>query len=707
MPIMKYNLLFLLCLFSLPLFAQLTVNEDTVQEKYMKNPVHLDEVVVKARSRNIDSRGLGNMRINMKQLELTPLFFGERDVIKTLQFLPGMSSGMEGSSQLNVRGGTNDQTLYLMDEVPVYNQNHTFGLFSIFNSDAIQSVDLYKGGIPAPYGDKLSGVVSVDLKEGDYQKYHHSVSLGILAGSLASEGPIVKDKLSYMITARRSFVDLLYNGFMSISSDGNGGNPMISFADVNGKMTWKVNARNTLSWQSYYGYDDLYGINRSNDRYTKEKYKEKYGYGWKTIMTSFRLHTQPRSNMTLSTTAYFTALDNFNYYKNSVKAPGVKQKTENGTSSKLNEAGVKISMRHQTSLNNTLFYGADGAYQFYSPEYIYRKTDNRKVDYNSQQQKLLKGSAYVYDEFRVAPWLFSVGLRASVYDNRKVSKFVVEPRIKVNTFLNEKNKLMLAYDRMYQPVHTVNEMDYNSKTDYWIPFQENVLPQSNQISIGWKNYTTSHLSFSVEAYYKKMRHLLLIRDLEYYLDDHTDYEQGSGSSMGVEAMVQYSKNRFTTWASYTLSRSRRTFGGKNYPFKFDAPHSLSAFASYAVREEQNNRHTLSLQAQFKKGYPYYVPEITYPGMGLPTSPDGYEDIDDIYGVDFIPQYPNIRLKNYLRIDLNYSVERKREHGNLTWQFSLLNLTNQRNPYAVYKKDGKYKAFVLIPMMPSISVRRTF
>jgi outer membrane cobalamin receptor len=204
----------LLCLSILPVSAQLTNLEDTIP---------LNEVVFSVQRNNIDSRGLGNMRINMEQLKISPLFLGERDIIKTLQFLPGVSAGMEGSSQLNIRGGTNDQTLYLLDDVPVYNQSHTFGLFSIFNTDAIKSVDLYKGGIPTQYGDKLSGVVSVALKEGDFKQYHNSVSLGLLAGTFASEGPIIKDHLSYVFTGRRSFVDLLYNGFMSISGGQSGG----------------------------------------------------------------------------------------------------------------------------------------------------------------------------------------------------------------------------------------------------------------------------------------------------------------------------------------------------------------------------------------------------------------------------------------------------------------------------------------------------
>lgn len=704
----RYSIIFILvCTLNVSIHGQSTLNEDSLSSASISKAIFLDEVVVKAKSKNIESRGLGNMRINMKLLEIAPLFMGERDIIKTFQFLPGVSSGMEGSSQLNIRGGTNDQTLYLMDDVPVYNQNHTFGLFSIFNSDALASADLYKGGVPSVYGDKLSGVVAVEIKEGDFKAYHHAISLGVLAGTIASEGPIIKDKLSYLVVGRRSFIDLFYNGFMTLAAEGSNGGAMLSFYDLNAKLSWKLNHKNKLSLQFYTGYDDLYGMNNEKDQYTKEKSKEKFGYGWKTYMTSFRYQSQLNENMTLSSTAYYTDLNNFNYYKSEFKSPDLKHKSGNGNASLFSELGAKITFTNQTSDFNTLLYGMEGGYQFYTPSYAYKYTNKNKIEYNTNQLNLFKLSSYIYNEFRYERWLFSLGMRASLFDNMNLRKYVWEPRLKINTFINDKNKLMLAYDRMYQPVHTVNELNYNAKTDFWIPFQEGILPQSDQISIGWKNYLSSNLSFSVEAYYKKMKNLLLIKDLEYYLDFHSEYEQGKGKAMGVELMTEYSTDRLNTWISYTLSKADRTFNGKNYPFKYDTPHDLSIFVSYTLPKKHNKQHTFSIQMQYKSGYPYYIPEVSYPGMGLPTSPDAYGDIKNLDNVDYVPQYPNVRLNDYLRIDANYSLEKQLKHGSLYWQFSLLNIINRKNPYAVYKKDGRYKAFILIPILPSISVKRSF
>jgi hypothetical protein len=700
-------LLCLTSLFYLPVLAQLTVEKDSTQSSIFNAPVQLSEVIVISRIKNMQSKGLGNIQINPQQVKISPLFLGERDIVKTLQFLPGVSAGMEGSSQLNIRGGTNDQTLYLLDDVPIYNQNHTFGLFSIFNADVIKNVELYKGGIPAQYGNKLSGVVSVSLKEGDSQKHNTSVSMGLLAGTFASDGYIIKDKLTYNVAGRRSFLDLLYNGFMLLSGEKNGGTAMVSFYDINDKLSWKINNKNNLSWQIYNGLDDIYGSNKTTEGFYDTKFSEKSGYGWKTFMTSLRYYSQLKSNLLFSGNIYYTTLNNFNYYKSKAKTSNSKQSVENGESSLLTEFGGKAVFEHNLSDNNNIFYGLEGFYQKYIPDYVYKKTNNQTVEYNVGSLGLSKLSGYINNEFKFNQWFLNFGIRTSLYNNMKNTLFTIEPRIKLNYFLGERNKFMLAYDYMHQPVNTVNELNYNVQTDYWIPYQENKLPKSSQISLGWKNYTTSNLNITIEMYYKKMSNLLLIRNLENYIDFHTDFETGIGCSMGIEFMVEYSKDKITAWTSYTLSNSRRTFGDDTFPFKYDAPHSLSAFGNYILSKKDKKEHSASVNIQYKTGYPYYIPNISYPSPGLPTQSFGYEEIKDIFNVVYIPNNTNTRLRDYLRIDINYTADKKFKRGSIAWQFSLLNVTNRNNPYSVYKKDGKYKAFVLIPFLPSISFRRSF
>jgi len=243
------------------------------------------------------------------------------------------------------------------------------------------------------------------------------------------------------------------------------------------------------------------------------------------------------------------------------------------------------------------------------------------------------------------------------------------------------------------------------QTDYWLPFNEDRLPTADQLSVGWKNFSFDNVTLSVEAYYKTMRNLIMIRDLENYMDFHTDFLTGTGRSMGLEWMIQYDRERFNTWLSYTLSKSERTFGDRTVPFKYDAPHDISLFAGYVTRKTEKKKNTLSINMQYRTGLPYYVSEMSYPNMQYPEMLliNPWENWD----VDYLPFYPNTRIRDFFRTDLNFTTEKKMKRGTRTWQLSLLNVTGHKNPYNIYRKNDQYKAFLLIPFLPSFSVKWEF
>ncbi|MDR2472915.1 MAG: TonB-dependent receptor [Tannerella sp.] len=678
----------------------ISLNKDTTLNFALKEGVELEEVVVTARQ-DIETKGLGAMRINLSQLSVTPMFMGERDIIKTVQFLPGISSGMESSSSLNIRGGTNDQTLYLLDDVPVYNQNHAFGLVSVFNSDALLNADVYKGGIPSIYGNRLSGVASIAIKDGNMKSHHQSISLGLLSGTVAAEGPVLKDRLSYLFTARRSFLDLLMRGAMKLMSDGSESGFLITFWDVNGKLTWKIKDNTRLSLSVYNGNDDLGGYNNEFNRSTNQmRYKERVGLGWATTTAAARLTSELSRNAFLSSSLYYSQLQNFDYYN--VKTPDYSLGQRR--TARMQEYGWRTSVENHLSNNNTFFFGFDASLQRYQPDYLISDHNGEQSRFINGRRRLFTAAVFAYDELKYGLWTFTPGLRASLYRTDGIF-FAIEPRLKLSYRANETNSLMLAYDRMTQPVHSVNEMNYSVRNDYWLPFNERRPPVSDQISAGWKNYSIPNLTLSLEAYYKHSHNLIMIRDLEYYLDYHTDYQTGSGRSNGVELMAQYRYHDFNAMLSYTLSKTTRRFGSVTVPFKYDARHDVSLFASQVVYRRGAYRNILSANMQYRNGLPYYIADVSYPSAPQPEAEYNYTWYPS--DVNNIPYYPNTRLKDFFRADLNFMMEKQLRHGSRAWQFSILNVTAHDNPYSVYRRKGKYKAFVLIPFLPSVSFRREF
>jgi hypothetical protein len=351
----------------------------------------------------------------------------------------------------------------------------------------------------------------------------------------------------------------------------------------------------------------------------------------------------------LSNSIYYTRLTNFDYYKSRLKSEEENKEIEKRIFSNLKDIGFCTTLEHSIGSKDVLFYGINLSDQEYRPDFFKKKINGQTVNYETEKLRLRTFSVFGHNEYKIGQWLFNIGLRASLYDNGEKSLWALAPRLKVNRMIGEGNKIMFAYDMMHQPVHSLNEMSYSIQNDFWIPFRENKLPASHQFSIGWKSYIVPNLVISAEAYYKEMKNLLLIKNVENYIDFHTDFEEGKGNSKGLEIMAEYTWDKYNLLLSYTLSKSTRSFDGKKYPFKYDAPHDLSLYGSYILRHKSRIKNTLSLNMQYKSGYPYYIPEIKYPGMGLPTQGNGYP-FYDTSNVDYVPGYPNVRLSNYFRVD---------------------------------------------------------
>lgn len=687
-----------------PMDTVLKIDKDLFLEfELHPSTVLLEDLLITHKKRTLLHRGLGNILIDAGQLKKNALFLGERDIIKSMQFLPGVSSGMEGSSQLNIRGGTNDQTLYLIDNVPVYVQNHAFGLFSVFNSETVREAEIYKSGIPASYGNHLSGVASIKTKNGNMIANSGSLSIGPLAVSGCLNGPIIKDKLSYLISVRKSLLDLLFETVSSLKGEVQTGAPQISFYDINGKLSYRHNERNNYSVIYYSGSDYFY--NHSKKREKEDDIESIYTFknklGWSNRLLAVQSENLSGNSMIFNSSIYVGTLENYNTQYFRVADSKTSDYLQHGIFSNMLHAGANSTLQVKKSNHLGFAFGIQGIYQQFMPNYILKENNDSKEYFNIKKLSVHSYSAFVASDVRYKNWKISPGLRASVYYSGK-THFVLAPRLKMENNVREHEILMFSYDCTTQPIVSVNEMNYNSLTDFWIPFQDKI-PISHQLSLGYKKIIPNrHLSFSVEAYLKHFNNLVMIKDIDYYLDGRSGMEFGTGCSRGIEFMLDYSNKNLSLLTTYVLSKTTRNFNGNNYPFKYDTPHDFSAHVHYNIHTLKRKKYGFSSMLLFRSGLPYFIPSIQYPHMGLPTDPSGYPYFNTQEAFH-IPFEPNTRLNNYFRLDLNFTIEKDyRNGGKGTWQFSLLNATYHKNPYSVFLDKDQYKAFQLIPMLPSFS-----
>lgn len=647
---------------------------------------------------------LGQYRIQAKKLNRLPFFVGEADIMKSLQLLPGISVAAEGSSNVNIRGGSSDQNLVLLDEVPVYNQNHAFGLVSVFNNDAVKEAKIYKGSIPSKYGGRLSGVSSIWMKEGNLTKHKQSFTLSTVAGSFLLEGPIKKGKSSYMIAGRRSFLDLLYSGAMLLMNT-QGTQPGFSFYDVNAKLNFKLNEKHHLFWSLYTGRDKFYMKTKTNIENSNS------AFGWGNVTSSLRLNSLITEKMFSNFTLYYSFLDN--YQKNKTEANEFK--SSNKFSSKTNEFGAKIAFDYTMGPMQKLEFGLNTSVQYFNP--IVMKWDDPGQNYSSSgnQYLLFSFSPFIEDRINLGKFSITPGLRAAYFSNLNSSYFRLEPRLNVTFRADSNNTFMAGFTMMNQPIYQLYNSVYGWPVDFWLPYWSNLKPSHSwQVSAGWKKKLFTGSTITLEGYFKKMTDLLYVdQPIEDFVTSKNNYQFNitSGLSYGLEMLYQFDYNRLNGWFSYTYSRSLRSFNSDNsndyFPFQYDRPHYLNFVLNYSLKKSKEINRYFSTNLNFRSGIPYLLSTQYIPGNSPPLFENGY--YYSFQNLEYFPKTSNTRMKNYFRIDISYSSEKKIRNGSRTWNISILNLTNTQNPYMIYwdNKNGKLKQLVLFPIMPAISYKRSF
>ena len=632
----------------------------------------IDSVVVTARRPLMVYKQTGNIAVDIEQLKYAPLFAGEKDIFKFLQLLPGVSAGKDGMSGLLVRGGSNDQTLILYDDVPIYNQAHAYGILSIFSGETVQSAEMSKGYISPAYGSRLSALTQIRTREGDRLNHRQSLTVGTLSLAGTLDGPIKRDKGSYLISARYFFPEAV----LAIADN----DIRYGFNDITGKLTYDIHRNHTLSLGVYSGDDHMKN---------KEDHAEN-GFGWGNTTASLRLESRWNDNLRSSVVAYYTYLQNRQETK--FKDDGFSNWGK--TTFKTHEFGARMTFDQRLSHIWTLEYGATFSHQRFEPMHTKSIINGQHKERGYSSEQLVSGTLFLNNRFQWGGWRADVGVRGAVYDNSEQTKYAVEPRAQLSYDFGRDNAVWLSGTINSQALVQFNRYYYSMPIDFWTPFRDGRLQHAWQVSLGGRAKLHENLTLSVEGYYKRMRNLPLIYDSDDFLLSNGGFIYGTGRAFGIEAMLQYQTERLSLTASYTYTDSRRRSDGVTYPFEYDVPHDFNAFVSYDVVKRPGRKHTFSLNVAWRSGLPYRLTNESYPDT----------DGNPIIG---ITAYPTMRMHNYFRADVSYNMERCKRNGVRNWQFSIINATWHKNPVSIYPYRGSYKATVLIPIMPSVSYTRTF
>jgi outer membrane receptor protein involved in Fe transport len=675
------------------------------------------EVVVSSKKRdaNVKNAQMGKFTLPIEQIKSIPAFLGEVDLLKTIQLLPGIRNAGEGSAGLYVRGGGPDQNLILLDDAPVYNTGHLFGFFSIFNSDAIKNVALIKGGMPAQYGGRLSSVLDISMKEGNNQKFQVEGGLGLIASRLSIQGPIKKDKASFIISARRTYVDALVKPFISKASQFYGSG--YYFYDLNAKVNYRFSEKDRLYLSGYFGRDVFDFVNGRQSL--------NVNIPWGNATGTLRWNHVFNKKLFGNTTAVY------NDYNFAFKA------AQNNFEIKL-ESGIRdISLKQDFDLypftGHKIKFGGIYTFHQFTPSVVSGKQDSVVFKPNNAQKKFAsEAAAYIQDDWEISDKVkINAGLRYSLFQqtgpyniyktddngNRLDSTVFksgeavktyggLEPRITVRYALNDETSVKASVTRNLQYIHLVSNAGTTLPTDIWVPSTYKVQPQISYLYAAglFRNLKDNTYETSLELYYKQMQNQIEYREgytpntLE---DTENFFTFGKGWSYGSELFINKTKGKLTGWIGYTLSWTWRKFAalnfGEKYPAKYDKRNDLSVVAMYAF----NKKWRFSAAFVYGSGNAATLPQRFYIVGGVLTQE--YSRINEY------------RLPAYHRLDLSAILTPKRNEKRKwksEWVFSIYNTYSRQNPYFIYfdQSGSAYngslaiqaKKVSLFPIIPAVT-----
>ena len=642
----------------------------------------LDVVEIKSEKSdaNVVRPEMSTFKMDIKTIQRIPALFGEVDVIKAIQMLPGVASAGEGSSGFSVRGGSPDQNLILLDEATVYNASHLMGFFSVFNNDAIKDVKLYKGDIPANFGGRLSSVLDIRMNEGNSKKFEVNGGIGLIASRLTIEGPIKKDRCSFIVSGRRTYADI----FLPLSSNKAMQNNRLYFYDLNAKINYRIDENNQVFLSGYFG---------------RDVFKNGFaGMRWGNETGTFRWNHLFSKKLFSNFTVLY---GNYRYY---LGTPAGESFSFEWTSF-LRDLGLKGDFSYYLNTNNTIKFGANVTYHMINPGHT-RGVGSQSVatDVQVPNNYAVETAVYASNEQRIGNhFVAKYGLRLSMFQNigpgtlfHYNSSYIatdstiykpgvlyhtyagLEPRLGLLYDFNEKSSVKASYARTYQYLQLAQNSTIGNPLDIWFPSSPNVKPQiADQIAVGYfRNFRHNTIEMSVEAYYKWMHNVIDFVDFaQLSLNSKLEGQirTGKGWSYGIEFLVRLNEEKFNGWVSYTYSRSFRQIpvpeinGGNPYPAPYDKPNNISVVLNYII----SKRWAISANWVYATGAPV-------------TFPTGRAEI----GGNIIPIYSDrnaYRYPDYHRLDISATFYSKPKPGRkFTWDlnFSVYNVYNRHNTWSI-------------------------
>jgi hypothetical protein len=675
----------------------------------------LNEVIVytKKRDANVRTAQMGKIDLSIGQIKNIPAFLGEVDILKAIQLLPGVQTAGEGNSGFYVRGGGPDQNLIILDDAVVYNTGHLFGFFSIFNADAIKNTSLIKGGMPAQYGGRLSSVLDVTMKDGNSNKFQTEGGIGLIASRFSVQGPIKKDKASFIVSGRRTYIDALVKPFISKESNAYGSG--YYFYDLNAKINYKFSEKDRLFLSGYFGRDVF--------SYRDKKLSFRADIPWGNATGTLRWNHVFNRKLFANTTLVYN-----DYH---FKFGAAQNNFEIGLASGIKDGTGKIDFDYYPSGQHKIKFGAIATYHKFIPnvtsghqDSVIFKPSNDGVKY------ALENALYVQDDWDLSDKLkLNYGLRwssfsqigpytkyikdenqnkldSTIYKNfEKVKSYAgFEPRVTLRYSLNTTTSLKGSVTRNLQFIHLVSNAGTTLPTDLWVPSTFRVKPQISWQYAGgiFKNFKNNEYETSVELYYKKMQNQIEYKEgySPSLRDPEEEFVFGKGWSYGSEFFINKTRGRLTGWIGYTLSWTWRKFpdlnAGEKYPAKYDRRHDLSVVGMY----ELNSKWKFGGVFIYATGNATSLPERFYVINGVLTQE--YSAIN------------KYRLPSYHRLDISatYTPQKKNKKLQSYWVFSVYNLYNRKNPYFIYfdQSGSPYngslkiqaKQVSLFPVLPSVS-----